>query len=811
MESTLTFGPWAPDYPAFGGSQLNGGGVVLCFDAKGVYPTLGGYRPLVRPGTVIGAFTNSDFAELYTPNTMPSSALADIWLDDTDVQTLTLNSPTGGSTWIAGWDNKITGATNDGQSIPSIGYFSQPRYLNVSVYQSGEPESFGAYFIATSGQAALVDVDFSASHTAATLWAIAITYHRSTASTSGVLMQFCNADEDAVTNGDAASVEIEAAGTVSLVRDGETSVDGAAFTQESDFITFVGFDGAEKFIRTNGVEIDRNASVAAFDITKVRIGAHGAVVASGGIAGGGPYRNWFGAIREVVVGLGPIAEADIQKLEGWLAHKRNRTALLPANHPYKTDAPQTAASTSGANEPTSHFLSWSRAGAPYFFVGDYDKLWLLNQAGQSFDDVSNASTAYLASRDLPWQFAQFGNRVIAVTKNTPPQYYDLGTSATFADLPGTPPNARAVAQVRDFIFLGSLTESGVKYESRVRWSGFNDSEDWTTDPGGTQADFQDLDAQYGEVTAIVGGEYATVFQQRAISRFTYVGGAAIWQRDTVEINRGAIAPLSVIQVGRLIYYYSHDGFWAFDGAASQRISGDQINRWVKNRLSDDTAQKMRVEHDPDRRIIMWAWPYDPDGLSRATSGLQLIFNYESGQWSYNIDTDLRWWIVRGPPVQDYIDLDSDPIDDDAGVIDSEATSFGRTLSLNYDGELWRLSALDGGDVTGRLETAKIALSPGYRSFVTTGRVVGNIDASSTIWVSVAGNAAYPEKTLASESSATEYTHYSVNDGHFPVRAEGRYHGISVRWDGGRGTTTGDLEELAVIQGIHVEFQQRGKR
>ena len=86
-----------------------------------------------------------------------------------------------------------------------------------------------------------------------------------------------------------------------------------------------------------------------------------------------------------------------------------------------------------------------------------------------------------------------------------------------------------MAQVRDFVMLGSLTEGSTEYQYRVRWSGFNDSTDWTTDPGGTQADFQDLEAQYGEVMAIVGGEYATIFQQRAITRLTYVGPPAIFQ------------------------------------------------------------------------------------------------------------------------------------------------------------------------------------------------------------------------------------------------------------------------------------------
>lgn len=831
-ETTILLGPWAPDHPAYGGNKIASGGSVIVEDAKGVYPTLGGYRPLVGPGTAVGAFTNADFAEFLSPNTLDSAYEADIWLDFDATATIAAEQ-IGVFEYITQIDNRLTGASNHATSLYQVGFGSMEYVtivkLPVGIGQTPIPSvnyvgSFpgavysGTTLVAGNAQGGAMDIDLSAAHTGTTLWFCAFVnenfYTDNSNNPDTVLLEFGNDGEVAENNADSAVLRRDGTNLkFALVRSGdatEEAVQSSTYGANRNVIVSGYFDGTNKKLRVNGTEVASELSSGAFDISRIRIGGRGDLADGAGIS---VYSAcWQGQIHWLVVGTGAPDDALMEQLEGAVAHSKAVTSLLPSGHTYKTEAPQSSASTTGANEPTSEFMCWSKAGSPYFFVGDYSKIWLLNQAGATFDDVSNASTVYLASKDLPWQFAQFGNRVIAVTKNNAPQYYELGTSALFADLPGTPPNARAVAQVRDFLFLGSVTEvsDGELYEYRVRWSGFNDSEDWTTDPGGTQADFQDLDAQFGEVMAIVGGEYATVFQQRAITRFTYVGPPAVWQRDTLEINRGTIAPLSVIQIGRMIYYYSHDGFWAFDGAQSHRISGDQIHRWVENRLSEDTAQQMRVGHDPDRRIIVWAWPYDPDGANRANSGLQLIFNYESGQWSYNIDTQKRWWIVRAPPVQNYIDASEELIDDSSELIDTEGANFARTLALNYDGELWRLSSLDGGDIVSRIETAKLSLTPGYRTFVTEGRIIGNVDSDATITIAVNSNPAYPSNTLAQDAGAAEVSHNSVNDGFFAVRSEGRYHSFMVQFDGGKGATSGDLEELLVVQGLTLEYRQRGK-
>lgn len=52
-----------------------------------------------------------------------------------------------------------------------------------------------------------------------------------------------------------------------------------------------------------------------------------------------PNRGWRGYIAEVIFTPAVLDAVNRQKMEGYLAHKWGLTANLPADHPYKTNAP----------------------------------------------------------------------------------------------------------------------------------------------------------------------------------------------------------------------------------------------------------------------------------------------------------------------------------------------------------------------------------------------------------------------------------------------------------------------------------------
>ena len=93
-------------------------------------------------------------------------------------------------------------------------------------------------------------------------------------------------------------------------------------------------------------------------------------------------------------------------------------------------------------------------GSIAIFAATANKLWQLDNTNQTWSDVSKAGGSYPAvSSTDQWQFVQYINYVIAVQANAPPQFFDLTGPTAFADLAGSPPQARYAAIVGSFVVL----------------------------------------------------------------------------------------------------------------------------------------------------------------------------------------------------------------------------------------------------------------------------------------------------------------------------------------------------------------------
>lgn len=269
-------------------------------------------------------------------------------------------------------------------------------------------------------------------------------------------------------------------------------------------------------------------------------------------------------------------------------------------------------------------------GATRPFAGDAQKLYLLTAA--TWADVSKAGSVitaedasnitdeagatitsegfYATPAGERWRFELFGAYVLATNYLDPVQYYELGVSSQFADLPGNPPEARYIAIIRDFVVLGGVNG----YETRIQWSGLNDAEIWT--PGTASSDFQDMPTG-GPITGLLGGATGYVFQKARVTRMTYVPGSeAVFQFDEVQGGKGLVAPNSLVKLGDEAYYLASDGFYRMDlNSGGQTPIG--VNKWRTFFMSDyraGTEGNILGAADPINPIILWAY------ISRDNSG-----------------------------------------------------------------------------------------------------------------------------------------------------------------------------------------------
>jgi hypothetical protein len=249
------------------------------------------------------------------------------------------------------------------------------------------------------------------------------------------------------------------------------------------------------------------------------------------------------------------------------------------------------------------FYARKTDGTVAVFAGTSTKLYRLSNTDFTWADVSAGGGAYTA---LPtsdhWQFAQFGNLVIAVQANVVPQVFDLSSSSAFTTLGGSPPQARYIAIVGRFVVLSGLLSTPY----RVHWSGLNAVTTWT--PGTNSSDFQDL-PDGGIVRGVAGGEYGVIFQETAMRRMIFVPGSpVIFNIERITEDKGLMAPYSLIRAGDKIFFLSPQGFQGMlSTGVPEAIGKERFDRTFFADYDSGAIHLIIGGADPTETRVYWAY------------------------------------------------------------------------------------------------------------------------------------------------------------------------------------------------------------
>jgi hypothetical protein len=277
--------------------------------------------------------------------------------------------------------------------------------------------------------------------------------------------------------------------------------------------------------------------------------------------------------------------------------------VLPRADGYGPAADFVAFTSALAGACRGFFYARKTDGSIAVFAGTSTKLYLLSNTDFTWSDVSKAAGTYSA---LPtadqWQFAQFGNFVIAVQANTAPQVFDLTSSTAFADLGGSPPQARYISVVGRFVVLSGLLNNPY----RIQWSGLNATTTWTS--GVNSSDFQD-EPDGGIVRGVAGGEYGVIFQETAMRRMAYVPGSPlIFNIERITQDKGLMAPYSLIAAGERIFFLTPQGFHGMSPTGTpQAIGKEKFDRTFFADYDAGNLQLVIGAADPAATRVYWAY------------------------------------------------------------------------------------------------------------------------------------------------------------------------------------------------------------
>lgn len=346
---------------------------------------------------------------------------------------------------------------------------------------------------------------------------------------------------------------------------------------------------------------------------------------------------------------------------------------------------------------------------PHIYLGDAAKLYHVESRIATDRSVGGGYT--LVSEE-DWDFAQFGDLVVAVSGSEAPQVHDMTPGNTaFANLAGSPPsNATSVARVNDFLMMGK--------NFTLHWSAFNTPTDWVPAVA-TQAGTQLLDQEKGLIKKIIGLDYAAIFQERGIRRANYVGPPIVWDfgQDYVEKERGCISRHAAAAWGRVIYYVSDDGFYSFDGQASTPIGYGKVDEYFARRLNYSYRHKVRTVCVGKYFLVGF-----PAGSSTNISEI-MAYSINDQRWTHDLmDLEVLFASPAEPFTVDNFHLlfTSDNLDDTAITpddIDSAAFADLRRLLAGVQTN-HRLGFFSGTNRQAILETGEFEGKPGQRAKVT---------------------------------------------------------------------------------------------
>lgn len=357
------------------------------------------------------------------------------------------------------------------------------------------------------------------------------------------------------------------------------------------------------------------------------------------------------------------------------------------------------------------FCARLTSGGYAIYAGTATKIYKLASAGASWTDVSGAFTFAVPSSDL-WSFAQFGTALVATNSAlSAPVTINVDSGTAFLTLSGSPPAAKGVATVGDFLVLYGL----VSNPRMIQWSGLNSITTWT--PGTLFSDYQEF-PDGGDVTGFAGGEYGIIFQANAVRRMiftpqeTYVTDAFKFVKLTDTV--GGYGYWSCARAGDTVFGIGPTGFYAFgtgggvpvgggtvEAGGMRAISSGRVTDWFFRNVDINAIGRMLCIADTSGTRVIWYFK-SVDGASAMRFDRAIVYDWKLDKFSYfNCNVE---YVMPAATVPLSLDSESGSLDSETGSLDDPSLN-ASVYQLGAFDSLHKLGFYTGTNLEAIIETA----------------------------------------------------------------------------------------------------------
>lgn len=377
----------------------------------------------------------------------------------------------------------------------------------------------------------------------------------------------------------------------------------------------------------------------------------------------------------------------------------------------------------------------------------------------------------------PWQFAMYGDLVMATNYNDAVQCMNLtAQTLKFSDLSATAPKARCITVVNEFVVLGDTFDTyDEERPGRIWWGPIgNPQGEWTPNQT-TMCDYQDL-GQGVYVVNIIGGENGKIYMRNAVTRMTFVGSPQVFQFDTIEPARGCIGINALANLGDVVFFLSSDGFYTMSNSSSQQIGLNKVDKFVMDSIPGEALAFAQCAIDYRNKCVWWSIPSGKYEGREIFLDISVLYHYPSGRWGLvrNDFMSLHSFYTRGYTL-DELDQINEILDNLPFPLDSVMYKGGTPVVGCFDTE-GRLCYGYGSPLPAELITGDIPLVD-HENRGWLNRLRMGIDGDNKHEISVA-----PKQVLSDDVIYVQ-TSTPSRIGDYTFRVPGRYHRIKFTLGG----------------------------
>lgn len=417
-------------------------------------------------------------------------------------------------------------------------------------------------------------------------------------------------------------------------------------------------------------------------------------------------------------------------------------------------------------------------GSYHTFIGTTTHIYRVADAGTSFEDFSGAT--YNVPDGDYWSFHNYGTVQLATNLN---DGLLERSGSSFASVTGSPPKAKHVFSVGEFVVLGDLENN----PAAVQWSGIGDRTQWTI--GEDLADIQTF-PNGGRVMGGIGTELGGyILQRKAIRKMVAQPGSTYaFSFELVNPTRGCVAPWSIVEAGNTFFYLDDDGFYS--GPEGTPIGAERVDRTFFADLDQTNIHLVQGAADPFNKTVWWRYPRSAGGHAI------LVYDWQLKRWSH-IEADVNFIFGTTSAGFTWDDLDSlsSTMDGVPYPLDSRVYQGGLPVFAGIDSDS-KFGYFSGAPYEATARTAVVPLTNEDRAFVNEFRIKTDANGAVTARVGVSPR---HDSTVSWSSSLSR----EASTGMVSCRADGRFHQFEVTIPSGSAWTH--------LHGVTPYTRRRGRR